>query len=354
MLLSLVYFAVRRLLRLLTRGGEREEVAREIEILVLRHQLRVLGRVSRPPLRRRDRILLAAASRLVGRDRWQSFPVSTQTLLRWHRELVRRRWTYRRKRRAGRPRIGGETATLVLRLAKENPRWGYRRIQGELRKLGVMVSATAIRSLLARHGLPPAPRRGGPSWKQFLACQASGILACDFFTVETVWLRTLYVLFFIEHSSRRVYLAGVTAHPHSAWVTQQARNLAIEGRLAETRFLIRDRDAKYAGPFDEVLRAEGVRVIRTPIRAPKADAFAERFVGTVRRECLDHLLVFGERHLERVLGEYLRHYNEERPHRGLSLQTPEPGAAARNRGDGRVVRVDRLGGLIHEYRRRAA
>jgi len=300
MLLSLVYFAVRRLLRLLTRGGEREEVAREIEILVLRHQLRVLGRVSRPPLRRRDRILLAAASRLVGRDRWQSFPVSTQTLLRWHRELVRRRWAYRRKRRAGRPRIGGETATLVLRLAKENPRWGYRRIQGELRKLGVTVSATAIRSLLARHGLPPAPRRGGPSWKQFLACQASGILACDFFTVETVWLRTLYVLFFIEHSSRRVYLAGVTAHPHSAWVTQQARNLAIEGRLAETRFLIRDRDAKYAGPFDEVLRAEGVRVIRTPIRAPKANAFAERFVGTVRRECLDHLLVFGERHLERL------------------------------------------------------
>jgi putative transposase len=300
MLLSLVYFAVRRLLRLLTRGGEREEVAREIEILVLRHQLRVLGRVSRPPLRRRDRILLAAASRLVGRDRWQSFPVSTQTLLRWHRELVRRRWAYRRKRRAGRPRIGGETATLVLRLAKENPRWGYRRIQGELRKLGVTVSATAIRSLLARHGLPPAPRRGGPSWKQFLACQASGILACDFFTVETVWLRTLYVLFFIEHSSRRVYLAGVTAHPHSAWVTQQVRNLAIEGRLAETRFLIRDRDAEYAGPFDEVLRAEGVRVIRTPIRAPKADAFAERFVGTVRRECLDHLLVFGERHLERL------------------------------------------------------
>jgi len=159
-----------------------------------------------------------------------------------------------------------------------------------------------------------------PSWKQFLACQASGILACDFFTVETVWLRTLYALFFIELSSRRVHLAGVTAHPRSAWVTQQARNLAIEGRLAEMRFLIRDRDAKYAGPFDEVLRGESVRVIRTPIRAPKANAFAERFVGTVRRECLDHLLVFGERHLERILREYLRHYNEERPYRGLSLR----------------------------------
>ena len=204
-------------------------LAREIEILVLRHQLRVLARGRRMPLRRRDRVLLAAASGLLGRDRWRSFPVSAQTLLRWHRELVRRKWTYRRRRRAGRPRIGGEAATLILRLARENPRWGYRRIQGELRKLGVTVSATAIRSLLKRHGLTPAPRREGPSWKEFLASQASGILACDFFTVETVWLKTLYVLFFIELSTRRVHLAGVTAHPRSAWVTQQARNLCDRG-----------------------------------------------------------------------------------------------------------------------------
>ena len=353
MLLSLLYFAVCRLLRLLTRGSEPDDAAREIEILVLRHQLRVFARGRRMPLRRRDRVLLTAASERLGRDRWRSFPVSAQTLLRWHRELVRRKWTYRRRRRAGRPRIGGEAAALILRLAKENPRWGYRRIQGELRKLGVTVSATAIRSLLRRHGLTPAPRREGPSWKEFLTCQASGILACDFFTVETVWLRTLYVLFFIELSSRRVHLAGVSAHPRAPWVTQQARNLAIEDRLAEVRFLIRDRDAKYAGPFDEVFRAEGVRVIRTPIRSPKANAFAERFVKTVRRECLDHLLIFGERHAQRVLAEYLRHYNAERPHRGLALETPEPGVA-RNQGDGAVVRVDRLGGLIHEYHRTAA
>jgi transposase InsO family protein len=306
------------------------------------------------PLQRRDRVLLAAASGLLRRDRWHSFPVSAQTLLRWHRELVRRKWTYRRERRAGRPRIGGEVATLILRLAKENPGWGYRRIQGELRKLGVIVSATAIRSLLRRHGIAPAPRRAGPSWKQFLACQATGILACDFFTVETVWPRTLYVLFFIELSTRRVHLAGVSAHPRSECVTQQARNLAIQGRLADIRFLIRDRDAKYAGPFDEVFRCEGVRVIRTPIRSPKANAFAERFVKTVRQECLDHLLIFGERHLRYILREYLRHYNQERPHRGLSLGTPVPGAAARNRGEGAVVRVDRLGGLIHEYHRTAA
>jgi transposase InsO family protein len=285
--------------------------------------------------------------------RWQSFPVSPQTLLRWHRELVRRKWTYRRRRRAGRPRIGGEAATLVLRLARENPRWGYRRIQGELRKLDVRLSATAIRSLLLRHRLAPAPRRTGPSWKEFLACQAAGILACDFFIVETVRLRTLYVLFFIELSSRRVHLADVTAHPCSAWVTQQARNLAMEARLDQTRFLIRDRDAKFSGPFDEVFRSEGVRVIRTPIRSPKANAFAERFVKTVRRECLDHLLILGERHLRWALRECLRHYNEERPHRGLELETPVPGAA-RNRSDGAVVRLDRLGGLIHEYRRIAA
>ena len=271
MLLSLVYFAVRRLLRLLAGGGKPDDAAaREIEILVLRHQLRVLARGKRMPLRHRDRVLLAAASGLLGRERWRSFPVSPQTLLRWHRELVRRKWTYRRRRRAGRPRIGGETAALILRLAKENPRWGYRRIQGELRKLGVTVSATAIRSLLRRRGFEPAPRREGPSWREFLACQASGILACDFFTVETIWLRTLYVLFFIELSTRRVHLAGVSAHPRSEWVTQQARNLCfdLDARKMPVRFLIRDRDAKFAGPFDEVFRTESVRVIPFRWRCP--------------------------------------------------------------------------------------
>jgi transposase InsO family protein len=242
---------------------------------------------------------------------------------------------------------------LVLRLARENQRWGYLRIQGELKKLGVSVSAGSICSLLRRHGLPPAPRRGGPSWKEFLAQQAAGIVACDFFCVETVWLRRLYVLFFIELSTRRVHLAGVTAHPDSAWVTQQARNLAIEGRLAGTQFLIRDRDAKYSRPFDEVLRDEGVRVIRSPIRSPRANAFAERFVKTVRRECLDHILVCGERHLMRILREYISHYNQERPHRGLSLEIPEPKPAL-NRADGEVVRVARLGGLVNEYHRIAA
>jgi len=170
--------------------------------------------------------------------------------------------------------------------------------------------------------------------------------------VETVWLRTLYVLFFIELSTRRVHLGGVSTRPRSAWVTQQARNLAVEGRLGEIRFLIRDRDAKFSGSFDEVFCTEGVHVVRTPIRSPQANAFAERFVKTVRRECMDHPMIFGERHLRRILKAYLRHYNEERPHRGLALETPEPGAV-RSR-DGVVIRVDRLGGLIHEYHRTAA
>jgi putative transposase len=178
-------------------------------------------------------------------------------------------------------------------------------------------------------------------------------LACDFFTVETIWLRTLYVLFFMELSTRRVHLAGVSAHPHSTWVSQQARNLAIDGRLATARFLVCDRDAKYAGPFLEVFASEGVRVIRTPARAPKANAFAERWVQTARRECLDHLLMFGRRHLERTLQEYVRHYNSERPHRGLSLATPQPSCASAE-DQGAVHRTGRLGGLIHEYHREAA
>src|SRR5665647_2496877 len=191
MLLSLLYFALRQLLRLLTAGGDRDHVARDVELLVLRHQLRVLSRGRRLPLRRGDRILLAAASRLLPRERWRCFPVSPQTVLRWHRDLVKRKWTYRIRRRPGRPRVRAEVSTLVLRLAKENPRWGYLRIQGELKKLGVLVWATAICSLLRRCGLPPAPRRGGPSWKEFLAQQAAGIVACDFFCVETAWQKTL-------------------------------------------------------------------------------------------------------------------------------------------------------------------
>jgi len=288
------------------------------------------------------------------RARWSAFLVSPQTLLRWQRELVRRKWTYRR-RPAGRPPLDPERRELVLRLARENPRWGCVRIQGELRKLGVRVGATTIRMLLRRHGLGPAPRRIGPSWAEFLRAQAQGILACDFFTVETVWLRTLYVLFWIEHGSRRVHVAGVTANPDCAWVSQQARNLAIGDHLENVRFLIHDRDAKFCGPFDQIVRSEGVRVIETPLQAPKVNAVAERWVRTVRNDCLDHLLIVSRRHLEQVLRAYLAHYNAERPHRSLALAAPagQP-PLARGSPPPAVLRRDVLGGLIHEYHAAAA
>jgi putative transposase len=348
-LLSLVYFLVRRLLG----AGSRLQDDKDIELLVLRHQVKVMQRhVKRPRLRRLDRVLLAAASRAMPRGLWSSFVVRPETLLRWHRELVRKKWTYRRRGRLGRPPIEPQVRDLILRLGRENPRWGYQRIRGELLKLGIRVSATTVRTILLRHGLDPAPRRAGPTWTEFLRSQAEGILACDFFTVETIKLKTIYVLFFIELQTRRVQVVGVTAHPNSAWVTQQARNLAIDERLGDARFLVRDRDAKFSGPFDEVLRTEGVRVIRTPIRTPRANAFAERFVRTVRQECLDHVLIHDPRHLERVLQAYVAHYAKERPHRGLDLALPAGSRALRvRRTTGTPVeRRDVLGGLIHEYR----
>ena len=349
MLFSLFYFLVRRVLG----TGRRSREQRDIELLVLRHQVRVLQRqVKRPRLRRLDRLMLAAASRTMPRSIWSSFVVRPETLLRWHRELAQKKWTYKRRGRSGRPPIDPQVSALILRLGRENPRWGYQRIRGELMKLEIRVSATTVRAILLRHGLDPAPRRAGPTWTEFLRSQAAGILATDFFTVETVRLKTIYVLFFIELQTRRAHVVGVTAHPDSAWVTQQARNLAIDERLGDLRFLVRDRDAKFSGPFDEVFVTEGVRVIRTPIRAPRANAVAERFVRTVRRECLDHVLIYDPRHLERVLRAYLAHYVEERPHGGLSLAVPAGDRTPQVRGTTRapVERRDVLGGLIHEYR----
>jgi transposase InsO family protein len=240
---------------------------------------------------------------------------------------------------------------LVLRLARENPRWGYPRIAGELLKLGLRVSPSTVRRLLLGAGLGPAPRRVGSSWRDFLRQQAAGMLACDFFTVETISLRRFYVLFFIELGSRRVQLAGCTTNPSGAWVTQQARNLSFTGVFERMRFLIHDRDSKFSGAFDEVFRSEDIRVIHSPIRAPQANAYAERFVRTVRAECLDWLLIIGRRHLEAVLRVYTEHYNRERPHRGLALLTPETGDAAVLPTATRIDRRDRLGGLIHEYHR---
>jgi hypothetical protein len=352
---SLVYLVARTLVRLLVIGGQgdRDDVARDLEILVLRHQLRVLQRTAgRPQLRTVDRVLLAAASRAIPRDRWVAFLVTPATLLRWHRELVRRKWTYRRTGRPGRPPIDAAIRELILRLVRENPRWGCVRIEGELRKLGIRVGATTIRTLLRTVRLGPAPRRSGPTWTEFLRAQAGGIIACDFFTVETAWLRTLYVLVFIELGSRRIHLSPSTAHPNSTWVTQQARNLVmdLDARASPVRFLIRDRDTKFCRPFDTVLRSEGMQVIRTPFRAPNANAHAERVIETIWAECLDRTLILGRRHLDRTLRIYAEHYNRQRPHRALGLAASLAGAGEpipANPHD--VRRRDLLGGLIHEY-----
>jgi len=280
--------------------------------------------------------------------------VAPSTLLRWHRELVRRKWTYKQKR-LGRPPIAPALAVLICRMARENPRWGYMRIKGECRKLGMSVAATTVKKVLRAAGLEPAPRRDSPSWSEFLRAQAHGIWACDFFSIETAFLRTLYVLFFIEVGTRRLHVTTSTRNPSGEFVAQQARNLAIDGELEGVAFLIRDRDSKYTRAFDEVFISEGARVIKGPIRAPKANAFAERFVRTVRHEVLDLTLVLGRGHLDRILRCYAEHYNARRPHRGLDLRTPagtpEWPISAELPG---VRRIDVLGGLIHEYEAVAA
>jgi transposase InsO family protein len=214
---------------------------------------------------------------------------------------------------------------LVLRLARKNSTWGYRRIHGELVTMGVRLAPSSVWEILRRHGIEPLPRRSGPTWSEFLQAQATTMLACDFFTVDTVLLKRLYVLFFIELDTRRIYFAGITAKPAGEWVIQQARNLTsdLSERSRAAKFLIRDRDTKFTSSFDEVFRTEDIRVIKTPVRSPRANAFAERFVGTIRRECTDRMLILGRRHLEAVLGEYVEHYNSHRPH-GPSASAHHP------------------------------
>ena len=357
MLSKLAYLTLCRSIQLLVLLA-RNETAKDLEILVLRHQLTVLRRqVGRPRLEPADRALLSAASRPLPRSRWSCFFVQPETLLRWHRRLVAGAWIYP-GREQGRPPLDHDVQQLIIRLAKENPRWAYQRIQGELQQLGMRVSATVIRTTLRRHSVDPAPLRAATTWRAFLRQQAAGIVACDFFTVDSIWLQRLYVLFFIELDTRRVHLAGVTANPDGQWVTQQARNLLLvlgeQGRRA--RFVLHDRDAKFSRSFDDVFRSDGAEVLLTPVQASRANEYAERWVRTVRAECLDWLLVVGRGHLQQILGVYVQHYNRHRPHRALMHRSPDPLAPLTILGKdcrGAVCRRDLLGGLLHEYRQAA-
>jgi putative transposase len=330
----------------------RSSGSKELEIVVLRHELSVLRRqAKRPQLREADRVLLTALSRVLPRRSWSVFVVSPRTLLGWHQRLVARRWTYPCAR-IGRPPVGNEVEELVVRFARENPSCGYKRIVGELAGLGVVVSPSSVRAILIRHGLPPAPERDRLSWRRFLRQQAASMLACDFLTVETVLLTRAYVLFFVSLERRRVESVASTTNPDGRWVAQQARNLMMQLGHGERRFrfLLHDRDSKFRFDFDSVFRSEGMRIIRTPVRAPNANAHGERWVGTLRRECLDRVLILNRRHLDLVLRAYVAHYNRHRPHRSLSLEPPQERLAASARAPSpRIDRRELLGGLINEY-----
>ena len=357
MLLKIVYVLVRRLLSLavLVFRGDR---AKDAELLVLRHENAVLRRhVGRVRYEPADRVWFAALARLIPRTRWtEVFPVTPATLLAWHRKLAAKKYDTSRQRVPGRPPTVRSIARLVVRLAKENPLWGYRRIHGEMTKLGVTVAQSTVWEILRAAGIDPAPRRSGPTWRQFMHSQAAGILAVDFFHVDTVLLKRLYVLVFIEHGTRRMHLGGVTASPTGEWTAQQARNLALTlgERFGDIRFLIRDRGSNFTASFDAIFQATGTRILLTAVQAPRMNAICERLVGTLRRELLDRVLILGGQHLHAVLTEYQAHYNTSRPHQGIAQQVPDdehdgPRATVTDIDTQQIRRRPALNGLINEY-----
>jgi len=356
--LKLIFLVVSRAVSLLGLS-RRESWWKDAEILMLRHQLSVALR-ERPQAHSRltwpDRAWLALLAGTLPMDRLAAMRhiVTPGTILRWHRYIVRRRWARRSRRgRSGRPPVRRKVRSVVLRLARENESWGYRRIHGELAGLGITVAPSTVWRILKSAGIDPVPRRDGPGWASFLRSQAQGILALDFFTADLLNGAKVYVLAVIEHGTRRVRVLGATEHPVQAWVVQQARNLLMDLEDARTRvkFVLHDRDASFTAAFDAAFQAAGVRVVRSAVQAPRMNSIMERWIGSCRRELLDRTLVWNQRHLMTVLREYEDFYNTHRPHRTLRQAAPLrplPDGIT-DLGHFRVQRRDRAGGVIHEY-----
>ncbi|MFT9474738.1 integrase core domain-containing protein [Streptomyces sp. Mo3] len=357
MTVSLVYKIARKLLSI-PRVLLRSQATKDAELLVLRHENAVLrrqihGRVRYEPF---DRFWLAALSGLIPRCRWRGvFPITPGTLLAWHHRFIAAKWDYNARRApAGRPPTRAALRKLILRLARENTRWGHRRIQGEPARLGHPIAASTVWNILTAAGIDPAPRRTGPTWREFLTNQAEGIITADFFHLDTVRGRRLYALAFLEHGTRRLHISGVTAHPTREWAVQQARNVAadLNTRMESLRFLLRDRDGKYGQSFDAVFEADGMEVIKSAPRTPRMNAHCERVIGSIRREALDHILITNEARARQVLAAYQRHYNTHRPHRSRDQLPPDAGQqpiTVHNLNARRLLRTRVLGGLINEY-----
>jgi hypothetical protein len=357
MCLRFVFLLITRVAAWL-RLSRREGTWKTAEILILRHQLAILQRRQprRPKLNWTDRALLAALLGVIPKARRQGLRllVTPDTILRWHRDIIRRRWAARSIRgRSGRPATRRNIRALVLRLARENPGWGYRRIHGELAGLGVRLAASTVWEILQASGTGPARRRTGPTWSQFLRSQAEAILACDFFTADLPGGTQAYVLAVIEHASRRIRILGVTPHPTGEWTAQQARNLLMDlGEQAHrVKFMIRDRGSNFTAAFDAALAGAGIRTVPCNVATPRMNAIAERWIGGCRRELLDRTLLWNQNHLRRILRDYETHHNQHRPHRSLHgaaplTPLPEPVHLERYR----VRRQARAGGTINEYR----
>jgi putative transposase len=357
MCLRFVFLLITRVVAWL-RLSRREEAWRITEILILRHQLAGLQRQQpcRPKLTWADRALLATLLGVIpkARRRGLQLPVTPDTILRWHRDIVRRRRAARSARgKSGRPATRRSIKTLILQLARENPGWGYRRIHGELAGLGVKIAASTAWGILEKAGTGPAPGRSGLTWPQFLRSQAEAILACDFFTADLPDGTQAYVLAVIEHATRRIRIPGVTLHPTGEWTAQQARNLMMDlGEQAHrVKFMIRGRGSNYTTGFDAVLAGAGIRTVLCNVQTPRMNAIAERWIGGCRRELLDRTLIWDQDHLRQILRQYETRHNQHRPHRSLDAAAPpKPLPRPVVLEQYRVRRRTRASGTIHEYR----